>query len=175
MKHTAINLRNRWYFFCMLSLLYSCGFVHFSDAQLPEAVQTFSIQVYSEISDGPSDMAQNMMDALEGNVIRFAPYLTKVEREGDIHYSCVIKNFSWRTVFTRDEASIDGKEIEELTIAVQLSYESSVEEVAHTFTNKIFSKSKISDSSSAKENELANEIIKELAADICERSINYWE
>lgn len=164
---------------CIFGLFFtqSCGLFSFSGAALPSEIQTFSIQEFhTEVSDGPLDLTQQLTEALAKKITQMTT-LTHVEREGHIQYEGVVKSFEYKTTFCTDNKEGEAqKEVQRLTITVEVSYLNPLEE-ENAFKKKLFSASKdmLSEENPLdREQGLVDEIIKELVDAICSKSIDNW-
>ncbi|WP_250237584.1 LPS assembly lipoprotein LptE [Cardinium endosymbiont of Oedothorax gibbosus] len=169
-------LSNSLYFF--FSLLWGCGLFTFSGVSLSPNVKTFSIQFYTEVSDGPTDMPDKLTEALATQILRITNSLTREEKDGDIQYEGVIKSFSYRTTFSTKDNDQDKelKEVQRLTITIEVSYLNPSNE-ASSFKKKQFSASAdimSTEDQSKKEPELIELIVRQLVDDIYNKSIDNW-
>ncbi|WP_339044470.1 LPS assembly lipoprotein LptE [Cardinium endosymbiont of Tipula unca] len=144
---------------------------------MPSDIKTFSVQeFYIEVSDGPIDMARRLTEALEEKILRMSS-LSKETEDGDIQYEGGIKSFSYLTTFTtKSDDEVGMKEVQRLTITVEVSYKNPSDE-ASSFKQKQFSASAdmiSGESKSRTEDDLVNEIIRKLVDDICCKSIDNW-
>ncbi|WP_165941898.1 LPS assembly lipoprotein LptE [Cardinium endosymbiont of Culicoides punctatus] len=154
-------------------MLKSCGLFSFSGAALSSDIKTFSIGFYSEVSDGPMDMAKRFTEGLETKILRTTS-LSKETTDGDLQYEGGIKSFSYTTTFsTKNDNKEDSQEVQRLTITIEVSYHNPSDEEA-SFKKKIFSSSADKVSDTETEDDLVNKIIQNLVDDICHKSIDNW-
>lgn len=176
MKLKSPILSNNLYFFFSLLWLHSCGLFTFSGASLPADVKTFSIQeFYTEVSDGPTDMPKKLTEVLAEKILRMTS-LTREEKDGDIQYEGTIKSFSYHTTFSTKGENDSIKEVERLTITIEVSYLNPSDE-ASSFKKKQFSASAdmmSTENQLEKEPGLIEEIFRQLVDDICSKSIDNW-
>ncbi|HLP35046.1 MAG TPA: LPS assembly lipoprotein LptE [Amoebophilaceae bacterium] len=160
-----------------LFFMQSCGIFSFSGAALPPDIETFSIkEFHAEISDGPLNLTQQLTEALAKKITQMTT-LTQVEREGHIQYEGVIKSFAYKTTFhTDNKEGEEQKEVQRLTITIEVSYVNPLEE-ENAFEKKLFSASKdmlAEENPLDKEQGLVDEIIQELVEAVCNKSIDIW-
>lgn len=177
MRLKSSMLNRNLYFLFSLFWLHGCGLFTFSGVSLPGDIQTFSIQeFYTETSDGPTDLPKKLTEALESKILRLTS-LTKQDKDGDIQYEGVIKSFSYRTTFsTKSEDKDNPKEIQRLTITVEVSFINPSDETS-SFNKKSFSASAdmlYTENQNEKEKQLIKEIFGQLVDDICNKSIDNW-
>lgn len=174
MRLKNLILSNSLYFF--FSLLWGCGLFTFSGVSLSLDVKTFSIQFYTEVSDGPTDMPDKLTEALATQILRTTHSLTREEKDGDIQYEGVVKSFSYLTTFSTKDKDDKPKEVQRLTITIEVSYFNPSDE-ASSFKKKQFSASAdmiSTENQSEKEPELIEAIFRQLIDDICNKSIDNW-
>lgn len=174
MKLKSRILSNSLYLF--FSLLWGCGVLSFSGNALSSDVKTFSIQTfYTEISDGPTDMRTKLTEALAEKILRTTD-LTREEKDGNIQYEGVIKSFAYRSTFSTKSEDGSSKEVQRLTITIEVSYLHPSDE-ASSFKKKQFSASAdmiSTENQLEKEPQLIEEIFRQLVDDICRKSIDNW-
>ncbi|WP_419241207.1 LPS assembly lipoprotein LptE [Cardinium endosymbiont of Nabis limbatus] len=157
--------------------MYSCGLFTFSGTSLHPDIKTFSVQTfYTEVSDGPTDMPRKLTDILSEKILR-TTNLTKEEKEGDIQFEGIIKSFSYRSTYsTKGEDGNTTKEIQRLTITIEVSFLNAADEES-SFKKKQFSASAdmlSTENKLDKEPELVEEIFRQLVDDVCSKSIDNW-
>ncbi|WP_342265399.1 LPS assembly lipoprotein LptE [Cardinium endosymbiont of Philonthus spinipes] len=166
---------NRYFLFLVL-WLHGCGIFTFSGVSVSPDMKDFSIQFYTEVSDGPPDMQNKLMDELATRIMRSTSSLAQAEKDGDIQYEGVIKSFSYRTTFSTKDEDDNPKEVQRLTITIEVSYSNPADEEA-SFKKKLFSASAdmlSTENQLDKEPELIKEIFRQLVDDVYNKSIDNW-
>ena len=177
---SPILSNNLFYWLFSLLGLHGCGLFSFSGSSLPDDIKTFSIECYTEVSDGPINMPDELTKAFETKILN-STRLTREEKDGDIQYAITLKSFEYKTHFTTTNENDDTpKEVQRLTITIEVSCSSPTNEAFEQeslFKNKQFSASEdmvSNENQLEKEPELIKKIFDTLVEDVVNKSTDNW-
>jgi len=159
----------------MMCLLQGCGIYSFSGTSVPSEAKTFSLQVQSNVSLGPPDLAEKFQQQLEDELVHRTP-LKFTDTQGDLQLDGVLKQFKYMPIAPTKKDTEDQVSIDRLTIAVQMNYINPYNKDA-SFSKKVFSQyadMPADASRSSEEARLIDEVFRKLIKDIFNETVASW-
>ena len=160
-------------------LVQGCSIYSFSGTSLPPEAKTFSLQFQSEVLLGPTGLATRLQQQL-GDTLVQRTTLRQVDGKGNLQIEGSIKQFTYYASIapTKSSTRDQGQQtpIEQLTIAVELSYTNPYNEAA-SFSKRIFLQNAdmtAHTNSSNVEHKLIDTIFADLVEDIFNATVANW-
>lgn len=150
-----------------IPLIQSCLFFTFSGSAISNKIKTFSLDIKSEITNGPSNMI-NLFQEQFSNCLIQKNHINQIDNGGDIIFDCVIKKFDKSLV-----TGTDGNKVK-ISMTVEVTYKN-IYNKDFEFEKNSFSDDSEVDSSNANDDEdNAKIIIKKVIDKIYNKSITVW-
>ena len=168
-------VRNLILFFVFCPLLFainSCKVYSFSGANIPPDIHSFSVEVFqNRANNGPSSLSQDFTDKLKLKIQTEAG-LRQATSDGDIQFKGAITSYA----ITSDAAVANATSaLLRLTITVQVDFLNTKDEMdnwSQSFSR--YAQIPSSESVTSVENQLIDEINKQLVDDIFQRALVKW-